>query len=52
MFLSPVWRHQSKLQDSAALLDQDGDGDLDDDDIDDLFNECDADGQAQSPWPS
>ena len=46
VFVAAVWRHQSKLQDSAALLDQDGDGDLDDDDIDDLFNECDADGSG------
>jgi hypothetical protein len=27
----------------ANLLDQDGDGDLDEDDVDDLFDECDVD---------
>jgi hypothetical protein len=32
-----------RLQSTASLLDQDGDGDLDADDADDLFDECDAD---------
>ena len=31
---------------TASLLDQDGDGDLDDDDIDGLYNECDVDGSG------
>ena len=38
-----VWLPTQKLAATAALLDQDGDGDLDVDDADDLFDECDSD---------
>jgi len=46
VFAAAVWRQTAQLQQTTSLLDQDGDGDLDDDDIDDLFNECDADGSG------
>jgi hypothetical protein len=43
VFFESVWLRMLQAEYTASLLDQDGDGDLDDDDIDDLFNECDAD---------
>jgi len=46
LFLAAVWRQACALQNTASLLDQDGDGDLDDDDLDELFDECDADGSG------
>jgi hypothetical protein len=51
LFLAAVWRQACALQNTASLLDQDGDGDLDDDDLDELFDECDADG-ARLPAPA
>ena len=46
LFNGSAWLQSQALGDSAALLDQDGDGDLDEDDIDDLFDECDVDGSG------
>ena len=43
VFFEAVWQRLMAGSSTADLLDQDGDGDLDDDDVDDLFNECDAD---------
>lgn len=43
VFFEAVWVRLMTGSSTADLLDQDGDGDLDDDDVDDLFNECDAD---------
>ena len=43
IFFEAVWSRLQAASSTADLLDQDGDGDLDDDDIDDLFNECDVD---------
>ena len=43
VFNLAVWSQQEQLGQAASLLDQDGDGDLDDDDIDELFDECDVD---------
>tara|TARA_B100000795_G_scaffold264315_1_gene244673 strand:- start:606 stop:1127 length:522 start_codon:yes stop_codon:yes gene_type:complete len=43
IFSASVWSAVSEsgaLQQASSLLDQDGDGDLDDDDIDELFDEC------------
>jgi len=46
LFLAAVWVRTQRQSETASLLDQDGDGDLDDDDIDELFDECDADGSG------
>lgn len=46
IFGAAVWARMQSVADTAALLDQDGDGDLDADDADDLFDECDTDGSG------
>ena len=43
IFNMAVYQPMVQAGNTANLLDQDGDGDLDDDDIDDLYDECDAD---------
>jgi len=47
IFVAAVWSRQQRIAETACLLDQDGDGDLDADDADDLFDECDVDGSGQ-----
>lgn len=46
IFHAAVWRRTEKLQQTANLLDQDGDGDFDKDDVEGLFEECDTDGSG------
>jgi hypothetical protein len=43
IFNVAVFQPMAQAGNTANLLDQDGDGDLDDDDIDDLYDECDED---------
>ena len=43
IFNMAIFQPMMEAGDTAKLLDQDGDGDLDDDDIDDLYDECDED---------
>ena len=43
IFNVAVYQPMVQAGNTANLLDQDGDGDLDDDDIDDLYDECDTD---------
>ena len=43
IFNTAVWSHVTHVPETMNLLDQDGDGDLDEDDVDDLFDECDTD---------
>lgn len=43
VFSAAVWARTQSVVDTASLLDQDGDGDLDADDANDLFDECDSD---------
>ena len=43
IFNTAVYLPMVQAGNTANLLDQDGDGDLDDDDIDDLYDECDDD---------
>lgn len=45
-FNACVWARTQSVAATASLLDQDGDGDLDADDADDLFDECDVDGSG------
>ena len=45
VFHASAWSaltESASLQQHVSLLDQDGDGDLDDDDVDELFDECDT----------
>ena len=45
VFHASAWSaltESASLQQHVSLLDQDGDGDLDDDDVDELFEECDT----------
>ena len=46
MFHGAVWNRTQQMAFTANVLDQDGDGDLDADDADDLFDECDEDGSG------
>ena len=46
VFHVAIWGRSQQVAQTASLLDQDGDGDLDADDADDLFLECDADGSG------
>ena len=39
-----VWARMQQAEAATRILDQDGDGDLDVDDVDDLFDLCDTDG--------
>lgn len=46
IFHAAVFLPMQQTSQTANLLDQDGDGDLDDDDIDELYEECDTDGSG------